>query len=328
MDVKRYIVDLCDGSLGMDLKLMPDSEVVLASDYDALAADNARLAGELAEARDKQDRWYSTEARLHGLLIEVCGNKAYGEAVCRLCDPTLAEHNPIIAERGALRKLADDQDAVVRRQREDRIALQAELAEAKSNLELARASAEGAAAALRMCRENEEELIEELAEAKRVRAAAIYEASDARMERDALRVQVAGLKDAIHEALECALPPHAARELRAALAGPTRTADQPSVALAKSCVWSQCDEDGDFYDTGCGHAFSFTDGTPTDNEFTHCCFCGLPLDEIKWTDEDVSVDPDHCPVSTTGDHWVKTDIPGKCVYCGASVPTTAEGAEK
>ena len=41
-----------------------------------------------------------------------------------------------------------------------------------------------------------------------------------------------------------------------------------------------------------------------------------------------SVDPDHCPVSTTGDHWVKTDIPGKCVYCGASVPTTAEGTEK
>ena len=75
MDVKRYIVDLCDGSLGIDLKLMPDSEVILASDYDALAADNARLAGELAEARDKQDRWYSTEAQLHGLLIGYAATK-------------------------------------------------------------------------------------------------------------------------------------------------------------------------------------------------------------------------------------------------------------
>ena len=144
--------------------------------------------------------------------------------------------------------------------------LTAELAEAKSNLELARASAEGAAAALRMCRENEEELIEELAEAKRVRAAAIYEASDARMERDALRVQVAGLKDAIHEALECALPPHAARELRAALAGPTRTAEQPEDALPDG---RECGACGHWIEEGASEECSLSHTTdPTTAEGT------------------------------------------------------------
>lgn len=166
---------------------MPKSMVMTDTAMREAADEIERLAAELAEARDKQDRWYSTEARLHGLLIEVCGSKAYGEAVGRLCDPTLAEHNPIIAERDALAA--------------DNARLAAELAEAKRELE---------------------------------RMDGMHRAFDAKYiawlgERDALQAQVAGLKDAIHEALECALPPHAERALSAALAGPTRTADQPSI---------------------------------------------------------------------------------------------------
>jgi len=48
--------------------------------------------------------------------------------------------------------------------------------------------------------------------------------------------------------------------------------------LEAKCTWSQYDEDEDYWETACGHAFSISDGgTPTDNDFSFCVFCGSPL---------------------------------------------------
>jgi hypothetical protein len=41
------------------------------------------------------------------------------------------------------------------------------------------------------------------------------------------------------------------------------------------CIWKQ-DEDG-VYQSGCGDAWVFEDGTPADNHVRFCPFCGLPL---------------------------------------------------
>ena len=64
------------------------------------------------------------------------------------------------------------------------------------------------------------------------------------------------------------------RNLRAALAEPV----QEPVA----CAWHG-DEDGT-YETSCKHIFQMIDGTPHENNFTHCCFCGKSLVQHQWED--------------------------------------------
>lgn len=44
---------------------------------------------------------------------------------------------------------------------------------------------------------------------------------------------------------------------------------------AKPCLW-RADEDGNWF-TDCGHAFVLTEGTPRENGFEFCCYCGKPL---------------------------------------------------
>lgn len=43
------------------------------------------------------------------------------------------------------------------------------------------------------------------------------------------------------------------------------------------CGWVQ-DSDGS-WETGCGHIFEITEGTPAENSFKFCCYCGGPLIE-------------------------------------------------
>lgn len=45
------------------------------------------------------------------------------------------------------------------------------------------------------------------------------------------------------------------------------------------CHWT---EDGDYsyWETKCGHNFEVIDGTPSENGFKYCCFCGRPLVEV------------------------------------------------
>ena len=65
---------------------------------------------------------------------------------------------------------------------------------------------------------------------------------------------------------------------------PPSPANRDAVAAREApnvCAWKQ---DEGFYDdvswdTACGEKFEFTDGTPGDNSFNFCPFCGRPLKE-------------------------------------------------
>jgi|SRR5215831_14468272 len=52
----------------------------------------------------------------------------------------------------------------------------------------------------------------------------------------------------------------------------TSIAAQTSEDRRVLCAWRET-ADG-YYDTGCGHAFSFEDGTPADNKQSYCGYCG------------------------------------------------------
>jgi len=45
------------------------------------------------------------------------------------------------------------------------------------------------------------------------------------------------------------------------------------------CVWTES-IDG-VWETICGNAFEVTNGTPTENEFQFCVYCGKPLREVR-----------------------------------------------
>jgi hypothetical protein len=50
-----------------------------------------------------------------------------------------------------------------------------------------------------------------------------------------------------------------------------------------TCTWS---EDADsVWTSDCGQDFELVWGTPTENEFTYCCFCGKKLVEKQYSEE-------------------------------------------
>jgi len=54
------------------------------------------------------------------------------------------------------------------------------------------------------------------------------------------------------------------------------------------CEWKLVSDGPDFdefYETTCGSAFSFTDGTWHENDYRHCPKCGLPIKESEAKDE-------------------------------------------
>lgn len=53
-----------------------------------------------------------------------------------------------------------------------------------------------------------------------------------------------------------------------------------------NCVWSQDNEDSDTWGTNCGHYYIINDGTPDENKMKFCCFCGLPIDQEIWVEEE------------------------------------------
>ena len=61
------------------------------------------------------------------------------------------------------------------------------------------------------------------------------------------------------------------------LVEPAITALRAALAEPDACTWYG-DEEGTF-ETTCGHLFQMIDGTPTENRFKHCCFCGKALVE-------------------------------------------------
>lgn len=51
------------------------------------------------------------------------------------------------------------------------------------------------------------------------------------------------------------------------------------------CYWSQ-DGDGGPWATGCSNYFEINDGPPSANGMKFCCYCGKPLDEIAYSEDD------------------------------------------
>jgi hypothetical protein len=45
---------------------------------------------------------------------------------------------------------------------------------------------------------------------------------------------------------------------------------------ASTCTWTE--DDAGVYDTTCHNLFQFTEGSPKDNEFRFCCYCGKPIE--------------------------------------------------
>ncbi len=57
----------------------------------------------------------------------------------------------------------------------------------------------------------------------------------------------------------------------------------------EQCRWLQeGDEESDTWAASCGRHryFSLNEGTPKDNDMTHCCYCGKPLVEVPIEEDD------------------------------------------
>lgn len=51
------------------------------------------------------------------------------------------------------------------------------------------------------------------------------------------------------------------------------------------CEWTNnYDPDERIYDTSCGQAFVFIDGSPEENKMQFCCYCGKKLAQLKGTE--------------------------------------------
>jgi hypothetical protein len=47
----------------------------------------------------------------------------------------------------------------------------------------------------------------------------------------------------------------------------------------RRCNWHQDDEGSDVWQTECGHYMTIIEGTPAENEFKYCCYCGCEIVE-------------------------------------------------
>lgn len=55
---------------------------------------------------------------------------------------------------------------------------------------------------------------------------------------------------------------------------------------AETCTWTLDVDEWNSWATGCGNLFIIDDGTPKENDFRYCCYCGKPLIESKPEDGD------------------------------------------
>lgn len=58
------------------------------------------------------------------------------------------------------------------------------------------------------------------------------------------------------------------------------SAELRALLAASSCVWAPS-PDYEMWETSCGRAWTFIDGTPEDNGMAYCCYCGKNLEEMK-----------------------------------------------
>lgn len=53
------------------------------------------------------------------------------------------------------------------------------------------------------------------------------------------------------------------------------------------CHWAQDGEDSETWATSCRKYFNLEDGSPTDNKMAFCCFCGRPIEEDSYEEQDI-----------------------------------------
>lgn len=54
----------------------------------------------------------------------------------------------------------------------------------------------------------------------------------------------------------------------------------------ESCTWTEIDEDSSFWETECSESFILNDGTPETNGMVYCCFCGKPIVQESFVEEE------------------------------------------
>lgn len=52
------------------------------------------------------------------------------------------------------------------------------------------------------------------------------------------------------------------------------------------CAWIQERDDGDAWSTSCGNAMCINDGTPSENHWKFCCYCGFRIKEFPFVDDE------------------------------------------
>ena len=51
------------------------------------------------------------------------------------------------------------------------------------------------------------------------------------------------------------------------------------------CNWAQYDDEYGSWETNCGQAFVLDEGTPSENTMKFCCYCGRPLTETPYVED-------------------------------------------
>ena len=53
------------------------------------------------------------------------------------------------------------------------------------------------------------------------------------------------------------------------------------------CQWE--DDINGVWETECGNEFELIEGTPVGNNMKYCCYCGRPLEEIRWHGNNIAL---------------------------------------
>jgi hypothetical protein len=57
-----------------------------------------------------------------------------------------------------------------------------------------------------------------------------------------------------------------------------------SVTISRECYWAYVPQE-EYWQTSCEEAFALNEGSPEDNNFKHCCYCGGKLKQALQTEE-------------------------------------------
>ncbi len=77
--------------------------------------------------------------------------------------------------------------------------------------------------------------------------------------------------------------------------GWVRNERNSTVRVLPTCKWTESDPWGNepqTWETDCDNMFYFSESGPKENQMAFCCYCGKPLEEVPWKNEEQSDDED------------------------------------